>query len=116
MEKTNTPGPLEFYIMTDHCEMCGASDYKKQRSIIAGAAGISGLEAAFDPDGKPKTLCRQCRIGSAELLADQRANLSDKLAQITDIIVNHYGEEDEPFTKKELKQILDSICEVIDKK
>jgi len=37
-----------------------------------------------------------------------------KLAQITDILVNHYGEEDEPFSKADLKQILDSICEVMD--
>jgi hypothetical protein len=39
-----------------------------------------------------------------------------KLALITDIIVNQYGEENEPFSKKELKQILDAIVEIMDAK
>jgi hypothetical protein len=51
--------PLESLKVKKHCEMCGA-----------GRKGM--LEPAFDPSGKPKTLCRDCRIGSAELLAARR--------------------------------------------
>jgi len=69
------PGPLESYPLFPHCEMCGASDYKKQGSVVAGHAGLAGLEPAFNPSGHPMTLCRDCRIGSAELLADQRTAL-----------------------------------------
>lgn len=39
-----------------------------------------------------------------------------KLSEIADIIVNHYGTEDEPFTKTNLRQILDAIVEVLDAK
>ena len=39
------------------CEMCGHADR---------------LEAAFDPSGNAKTLCYDCRIGSAELLQSKR--------------------------------------------
>jgi len=53
-------GPLENYgILTnsiDHCEMCGSHNK---------------LEPAFNPDPEPKILCKQCRIGSAELLAEK---------------------------------------------
>ena len=45
------------------CEMCGATDRKK---------GAAPLEPALDPSGRPKILCRSCRIGSAELLAAPR--------------------------------------------
>lgn len=45
-----------------HCEMCGAD---------AGRL----LEPAFAPDGKAEMLCQDCRIGSAELLADRRQAL-----------------------------------------
>jgi hypothetical protein len=58
------PGPLERLErrgLKKHCQMCGNNDAPGQ------------LEPAFNPDGKPMTLCRLCRIGSAELLADRRA-------------------------------------------
>ena len=71
----NKPGPLESYPLFPHCEMCGASDYKKQGSVVAGASGLAGLEPAFNPSGHPMTLCRDCRMGSAEILADQRTAL-----------------------------------------
>jgi len=38
------------------------------------------------------------------------------LDEITDVIVNHYGEEDEPFSRNGLKQILDSVVEILDKR
>lgn len=54
-------GPLEKMQrgggMKDICEMCGSKKH---------------LEPAFDPSWHPKTLCRDCRIGCAELLADAR--------------------------------------------
>ncbi len=72
----DTKGPLESLKLKDHCEMCGAnyksSDHANGRS----------LEAAFNPSGKPMTLCRDCRIGSAELLADQRKELLEVLKQL----------------------------------
>jgi hypothetical protein len=76
------PGPLESYKMAGHCEMCGASDFKKQGSVVAGHVGLAGLEPAFDPSGKPKTLCRDCRIGSAELLGDVRADMLKVLESV----------------------------------
>lgn len=57
------PGPLELLEregLLDHCEMCGNKDKS------------AALEPAFDPSGKPKTLCRECRIGSAELREARR--------------------------------------------
>src|SRR5882672_1638237 len=39
-----------------------------------------------------------------------------KLSQIEDIIVNQYAEDDGPFTKKQLEQILDGIVQVMDAK
>ena len=48
-------GPLESLQVKAHCEMCGAHQ---------------DLEAAFNPAGKPMTLCFPCRIGSAESLAE----------------------------------------------
>jgi hypothetical protein len=56
-------GPLESLKLKTHCEMCGATNRNK---------GAAPLEPAFDPSGRPKTLCRKCRIGSAELLAQPR--------------------------------------------
>jgi hypothetical protein len=66
--EASNPGPLESYKMADHCEMCG-----RQRG--AGWEGSAKLEPGFNPSGKPKTLCYDCRIGSAEILADVRADL-----------------------------------------
>jgi hypothetical protein len=40
----------------------------------------------------------------------------EKVGTIEDIIVNHYGEEDEPLTKKELRRILDAIVDVLESK
>jgi len=57
------PGPLESLKLKNYCEMCGATNRKK---------GAAPLEPAFDPGGKPKTLCRECRMGSAEVLDTQR--------------------------------------------
>jgi hypothetical protein len=68
-----------------------------------------GFVIARVPVGKP------CDEANATLIAQAPA-MQDKLAQITDIIVNHYGEEDEPFSKNSLKQILDSIVEIMDAK
>jgi hypothetical protein len=56
----------------------------------------------------------ECRA-NARLIA-KSPRMANRLNQIGDLILNHYGEEDEPFSKKELKQILDSICEVLDAK
>jgi hypothetical protein len=62
------PGPLELLEregLSDHCEMCGNQEK------------CASLEPAFDPSGQPKTLCRECRIGSAELLANKRLDDRD---------------------------------------
>ena len=67
------PGPLELLEregLSDHCEMCGSS---RQREKFA-----AGLEPAFDPDGTPKTLCRECRIGSAELRESRRLKFTSR--------------------------------------
>jgi hypothetical protein len=77
-------GPLQSYPMFAHCEMCGATNYKRQGSIAAGAAGLAGLEPAFNPSGEPMTLCRDCRIGSAELLADAREALLEACRVLCD--------------------------------
>jgi len=61
----NKPGPLESYPLFPNCEMCGAKDFQRHPE----------LEPAFNPSGHPMTLCRDCRMGSAELLADQRTAL-----------------------------------------
>ena len=53
-------GPLESLKLKTHCEMCEATNRNK---------GAAPLEPAFDPSGQARTLCRNCRIGSAELLA-----------------------------------------------
>jgi hypothetical protein len=55
------PGPLESLKLVKYCQMCGNSDATNE------------LEPAFNPSGVPMTLCRDCRIGSAELLAESRA-------------------------------------------
>jgi hypothetical protein len=56
-------GPLESLKLKTRCEMCGATNRNK---------GAAPLEPAFDPSGQAKTLCCNCRIGSAELLAHPR--------------------------------------------
>jgi hypothetical protein len=56
-QNVTKPGRLERLKLKKYCEMCG---------------GKTVLEPAFNPSGKPKTLCRACRIGSAELLQDRR--------------------------------------------
>lgn len=67
-KRCENTGPLESLQargLEDYCEMCGArSDEERDH-----------FEPAFNPAGEPKTLCRDCRIGSAELLADQRVKL-----------------------------------------
>lgn len=94
------PGPLESLTLKDHCEMCGRTEE------IYGLR--AKLEAAFDPDDQPKTLCYECRIGSAELLYDSRAalltacqslrdrwegNLSEAMAQINAAIAIAEGKQ-----------------------
>lgn len=69
--------PLESLTLKDHCEMCGHTTH---------------LEPAFDPSAQPKTLCDQCRIGSAELLADVRASLLARLRECVDYL---YSEADD---------------------
>jgi hypothetical protein len=68
MQPVNKPGPLESLQargLKDYCEMCGArSDAERD-----------WFEPAFNPDGEPKTLCRDCRIGSSELLSAKREKL-----------------------------------------
>ncbi|SRR6266480_2743545 len=64
-------GPLESLVLKDHCEMCGVT------ALAAGRVGVL-LEPAFDLSGQPKTLCRDCRIGSAELLADRRLSFNER--------------------------------------
>lgn len=49
--------------VVSHCQMCGAN-----------SLGVA-LERAFNPRAKVMTLCRDCRIGSAELLADERERM-----------------------------------------
>lgn len=61
-------GPLERYVMRTHCEMCGAHP----PGTIDGRYSAARLEAAYDPNGQPKTLCYDCRIESAEILAEHR--------------------------------------------
>lgn len=63
----DTRGPLESLNLADHCEMCGLSAIPNREYPF--------LEAAFNPDSEPMTLCQSCRIGSAELLADQREQM-----------------------------------------
>ena len=68
--KANQPGPLQSYKMKDHCEMCGITDAACRNHDDSAAH----LEPAFNPSGQLMTLCRDCRIGSAEILAAERAN------------------------------------------
>jgi hypothetical protein len=56
-------GSLASLKLKTRCEMCGATNQNK---------GAAPLEPALDPSGRPKILCRSCRIGSAELLAQPR--------------------------------------------
>jgi hypothetical protein len=61
------PGPLESLPLKSYCEMCG------ERS---GRDPLNGdLEAGFDPSGQAMTLCRACRVGSAESREAQFTNL-----------------------------------------
>ena len=63
--KGNAKGPLESLKLKDHCEMCGVSEHTLSK---AARDKFLPLEPAFNPAGIPKTLCRDCRIGSAELI------------------------------------------------
>ena len=56
-------GPLASLKLKTRCEMCGATNRNK---------GGAPLEPTFDPSARAKILCRKCRIGSAELLAQGR--------------------------------------------
>lgn len=74
----NTQGPLESLTLKDFCQMCGQ---------------ITNLEPAFNVGGKPRTLCYECRIGSAELLSEQRAELLARLRECLDYL---NSEADDP--------------------
>ena len=74
------PGPLESLKLKDHYEMCGAAERKPGGSKTQDV----GLEPAFNPSGQPKTLCRECRIGSAEVRESKRLEFS---ARQTDTII-----------------------------
>lgn len=67
-KKFANTGPLESLQargLKEYCEMCGArSDEERDH-----------FEPAFNLSGQPMTLCRDCRIGSAELLAAERGKL-----------------------------------------
>lgn len=60
---THKSGPLESLSLADHCQMCGHTNKDK---------GYAPLEPAFNPSGCAMTLCRPCRIGSADLLQAER--------------------------------------------
>jgi hypothetical protein len=40
----------------------------------------------------------------------------EKLKDIEDVIVNHYAEDDEPFTEEHLRMVIDSIVEIVENK
>src|ERR1700739_984889 len=67
-KKANTKGPLESLKLKNHCEMCGVSE-RHVSSVVRDI--VMPLEPAFNPSGQPKTLCRDCRIGSAELIRER---------------------------------------------
>lgn len=70
--------PLQSLELVDHCQMCGRVHEAR-------------LEAAFDPGGEAKTLCWECRMGSAELLWAERGNLQEALDMIRDAIARVRG-------------------------
>jgi hypothetical protein len=78
LSKRRLAGPLESLTLEGYCEMCG------DRSGWGGPNG--GLEPAFNPSGQPMTLCRPCRIGSAEV---RDAQFSDLLGALRFIASNH---------------------------
>lgn len=61
--------PLEALKLKTYCEACGDRD--------KGARHRAHLEPAFNANWEPKTLCRACRIGCAELL-EQRNNVAPR--------------------------------------
>lgn len=70
------PGVLEEIIQEHsgvftYCETCGADS-------------THYLEPAFDPAGEAKVLCMECRIGSAESLADRRAEMEKVLRMVVE--------------------------------
>ena len=67
-KKANAKGPLESLKLKNHCEMCGVSE-RHVASVVRDI--VMPLEPAFNPSGQPKTLCRDCRIGSAELIRER---------------------------------------------
>jgi hypothetical protein len=88
-KKFAKPGPLESLErkgLKDYCEMCGATEAKARNHDD----GTAALEPAFNPSGKPKTLCRDCRIGSAELLAAKR----EKLEEFVSLVARMKTEEE----------------------
>lgn len=85
---SRTKGVLESLRLKRHCEMCGATN-KKPKSVLEHHKNEFQLEPAFNPSGQPMTLCRDCRIGSAELLATRKPYLLISVSGgIADIAVN----------------------------
>jgi hypothetical protein len=76
---TNKKGSLESLKLKDHCEMCGASQ-RNPNSLP--------LEAAFNPSGKPMTLCRDCRMGSAELLHENATKINEAAKSLSGMNVS----------------------------
>jgi len=87
------PGPLESYKIAGHCEMCGANSLDGRHRALTPRP--LALEPAFNPSGEPMTLCYDCRIGSAELLADQRAAMLTVLESAA-ARWDKYDEQDAP--------------------
>ncbi len=69
-QPTRKCGPLEALKLKDHCEMCGKT-YRDHRDPSGIWRAGEKLEPGFDPYGEAKTLCSDCRIGSAELLHEK---------------------------------------------
>ncbi len=91
----STKGILESLKLKRHCEMCGATN-KKPKSVLEHHKDEFQLEPAFNPSGQPMTLCRDCRIGSAELLADRYAiGRANKLLEHIADFLEAFQSEDE---------------------
>lgn len=88
-----TKGILESLKLKWHCEMCGATN-KKPKSVLEHHKDEFQLEPAFNPSGQPMTLCRDCRIGSAELLASRKTYaLVTVSGGIADVVLAEGGAE-----------------------
>jgi hypothetical protein len=70
--------------------MCGDTEAKARNHD----EGTAALEPAFNPSGEPKTLCRDCRIGSSELLEAKREKLEEFASLVARMKTEkEYGED-----------------------